>query len=622
MALKNVYVFGPYQLDPNQRLLFHGSAPVPLTPKALETLIVLVEKRGELVTKEELLTRVWPDTFVEEGTVVRNVSFLRKALGESCDGQEYIETHSKRGYRFVAQVHEIEQAQVPIKKTEIVETDSASAQSKEDKVPGVRSSLSKSLVALAIAIVVFGAGTVVFLRWRSSVPTPPGKLMLAVLPFENLSTDRDQDYLGDGLTEELITQLGSLNPERLAVIARTSAIAYRNARTNVHDIGRELKVDLLLEGTVRRDGDRIRVSTQLVRVSDQSTLWTANYDRELRDVLAVESDVARSVASQIALRLSSEQSSRLADARPVDAQAYELYLKGRLFWNRRTPESIDKAIDLLQRAIARDPSYARAHAALADCYVILSIYRTAKPVVESLKVAQEEANRALELDPTLGEAHATLAYSYLYDWNFPAAEAEFQESLRLTPRYATAHQWYAEYLRMMNRQQEAIAESDRALEIDPLSPIINVEAALPYYYLGQNDKAAAQLLRTIDLDPYFASAHGHLCRVYDARGEYRQALQECLAAKALGDANWIEDDLARTYVHTGQAEKARAILRKVPYSEIYLALGDKRTAMAELERSFAEHEPTLVGMKVDPRLAPLRDEPRFQAMLRRIGFPN
>lgn len=242
-------------------------------------------------------------------------------------------------------------------------------------------------------------------------------------------------------------------------------------------------------------------------------------------------------------------------------------------------------------------------------------------MTESLKLAQTEANRALVFDPTLGEAHATLAYSYFYNWNFPAAEVEFRKSLQRTPRYATAHQWDSEYLRMVNRQDDSIAESNRALEIDPLSPIINIEAALPYYYRGENDKAAAQLLRTIDLDPHFASAHGHLCLVYNASGEYRRALQECLAAKALGDANWIEDDLAVTYVQIGQPEKAREILRTAPYADIYLALGDKQRALAELDRAVAEHEPTLVGLKVNPRLAPLRDEPRFQAMLRGIGFP-
>lgn len=605
------FCFGPFQIDAKERVLRRDGLELPLTLKAAETLLVLLQNAGHAVEKDAIISRVWPNTFVEESTLAQNILTLRKTLGKQASGLEYIATVPKRGYRFDASV-------------------SINGDAPNPALPGaarkeapVSSSLSQVLRLGLLILAGLGSIALVAL-WFRGRPTPrvaETRIRLAVLPFANLSEDPKQEYLSEGLTDEMITQIGALDPDRLAVIARTSAMAYRNTSRTAHEIGRELNVDFLLEGSVRGDQDRIRVSTRLIRTSDQSSLWTADYDRDLRDILTLESDLSRSIATQIALHLSAEQASRLQAARPVDAQAYELYLKGRHFWNRRTPDTINKAIELLQQAIARDPSYARSHAALADCYVILSIYRAATPVTESLRLAQAEANRALELDPTLGEAHATLAYSYFYDWNFPAAEAEFQRSLHLTPRYATAHQWYAEYLRMMNRQEDAIAESDRALEIDPLSPIINVEAALPYYYRGENDKAAAQLLRTIDLDPYFASAHGHLCRVYNASGEYRRALQECLAAKALGDANWMEVDLADAYVHLGRPEKAREILRAVHNAEIYPALGDKQRALAELDRAVAAHEPTLVGMKVDPRLAPLRNEPRFQAMLRRIGFP-
>ena len=610
-----VYCFGPFRLDAVDRVLWRDGVEIPLTLKATEILLVLLENSGHVVEKNALLARVWPDTFVEESTLAQNILTLRKALGKQPNNAEYIHTVPRRGYRFDATVGMNDEAGVAV----LPELQPQPKRTTSRWSLAAWRSLGLAILAgliILIAVSAFWLGT------KPKLQPAETRMRLAVLPFSNLSGQAGEDYLSEGLTEEMITQIGSLDPDRLAVIARTSAMTYRNTNRSAREIGRELNVDFLLEGSVRRDQDRIRVSTQLIRASDESTLWTANYDRELRDILALEGDVSRSVASQIALHLSSAQASRLADMRPVDAQAYELYLKGRHFWNRRTPETIDKAIDLLRQAIGRDPTYARAHAALADSYVILPIYRAAEPATDSLKLAQVEANRALELDPSLGEAHATLAYAYFYDWNFPAAEPEFQKSLRLTPRYATAHQWYAEYLRMMNRQQEAIAESDRALEIDPLSPIINVEAALPYYYLNEYDKAAAQLRRAIDLDPYFASAHGHLCRVYDANSQFREAVQECLAAKALGDANWIEDSLACAYAHNGQPEKAREILRRVQYSEIYLALGDKERALEELDRSVARHEPTLVGLKVDPPLAPIRDEPRFQAMLRQIGFPH
>ena len=606
-----VYCFGPFRLDAADRLLSRDGVEIPLTLKATEILLVLLQNSGHVVEKNALLARVWPHTFVEESTLAQNILTLRKTLGNQANKTDYIHTVPRRGYRFEAPVAINDEAEIALL-----------SQPQPKGVARRRSPTYLLPLGLAILAVLILIAAATFSRGvKPNLRPTESRMRLAVLPFSNLSGQASEDYLSEGLTEEMITQIGSLDPDRLAVIARTSAMVYRNTTRTARDIGRELNVDFLLEGSVRRDQDRVRVSTQLIRVTDQSSLWTANYDRELRDILALESDVSRSVASQIALRLSPAQASRLEETRPLDAQAYELYMKGRHFWNRRTPETLDKAIDLLRQAIARDPEYARAHAALADGYVIMPIYRESQNVTDSLRLAQAEADRALKLDPTLGEAHATLAYVYFYQWNFAAAEAEFLTSISLTPRYATAHQWYAEYLRMVGRQQDAIAESAHALEIDPLSPIINAEAALPYYYLGQYDKAVAQLLRTVDLDPYFALAHGQLCRVYDASGEYRKAEQECLAAKALGDADWIEDSLACTYTHDGQPEKAREIARKFPHSEIYVALGDKEKAFAELDRSVARHAPTLVGLKVDPHFVSVRDELRFQAILRRIGFP-
>lgn len=617
-----VYSFGPFRFDARDRVLRRDGAELPLTLKAAETLLVLLENAGHVVEKDALLSRVWPDTFVEESTLAQNILTLRKTLGKLSSGEEYIRTVPKRGYRFVATI---------VKASEEA-TAAPVAPTIEKRLANAR--WGRRVIAGVAAFAVLAGAWFFAPRHRGQPPPKPieARVRLAVLPFANLVGDPAQEYLSDGLTEELITQLGSLNPDRLSVIARTSAMRYRNTSKDVHEIGRELNVEYLLGGSVRREGDRIRVSTQLIRVSDQSNLWGANYDRKLSHILALESDVARSVASQIALRLSPEATARLEEPRPLDPQAYENYLKARHFWSRRTPETIEKAIALLQQAIALDPGYARAHAALADCFVIRIIYNEASRT-DALQQARMEANRALELDPSLGEAHATLAYSYLYGWDFQKAESEFQNSIRLTPRYATAHQWYGEYLRFMNRQQEAIAESNRALEIDPLSPIINVEAALPYYYLEDYDRAIAQLRRTIDLDPYFASAHAHLALVLDAKGMYQEALQECLAAKVLGDAYWIEDNLGIIFAHLGDKEHARKILQTfkrnqigghlahVP-AELYLALGDRERALSELEQAFAEHDPLLAGVGVSPQFKPLRGDPRFQQLLRRIGLPN
>ncbi len=619
-SARTVYSFGPFRFDAGDRVLRRDGVELPLTLKAAETLLVLLESAGHVVEKDDLLSRVWPDTFVEESTLAQNILTLRKTLGKQSSGEDYIRTVPKRGYRFEAAAESAGEEANAAPATPPVGQATTNAKWGRRVLAGVG----------AFAILAGAAFFALRHRERPQPKPAEARVRLAVLPFTNLGGNPAQEYFSDGLTEELITQLGSLNPDRLSVIARTSAMIYRNTSKDAHEIGRELSVDFLLGGSVRREGSRIRVSTQLTRVSDQSNLWAANYDRELRNILVLESDVARSVASQIALRLSPEATARLEEPRSLDPQAYENYLKARHFWSRRTPETLEKAIDLLQQAIARDPGYARAHAALADCFVIRFIYSQASGA-DALRQARAEAQRALELDPSLGEAHATLAYSYLYDWDFQKAEAEFQNSIRLTPRYATAHQWYGEFLRFVNRQQEAIAESNRALEIDPLSPIINVEAAMPYYYLGEYDRAIAQLRRTIDLDPYFASAHGHLAVILDAKGMYQEALQECLAAKALGDAYWIEDNLSLIYAHLGRTEDARKILQNftrnpaggrqphVP-AELYLALGDRERALSELERAFTEHDPLLVGLRVSPNFKSLRSDPRFQQLLRGIGF--
>jgi TolB-like protein/DNA-binding winged helix-turn-helix (wHTH) protein len=393
-------------------MLRRDGVELPLTLKAAETLLVLLENAGHVVEKDDLLSRVWPDTFVEESTLAQNILTLRKTLGKQASGEEYIGTVPKRGYRFEAPVDRDGEERHSTAVTPIIEKAATNTRWLGGLLAGV--------AAFAVLVV---AGFLVLRDRERAQPRPvEARVRLAVLPFTNLGGDPSQEYLSDGLTEELITQLGTLNPERLSVIARTSAMIYRNTSKDAHEIGRELNVDFLLGGSVRREGGRIRVSTQLVRVSDQSNLWAANYDRELQNILSVESDVARSVASQIALRLSPEAAARLEEPRPLDPQAYENYLKARHFWNRRTPETIAKAIDLLQQAIARDPSYARAHAALADCFAIRFIYSETSGA-DALRQARAEANRALELDPSLGEAHATLASSYFYDWDFPKAEA-------------------------------------------------------------------------------------------------------------------------------------------------------------------------------------------------------
>jgi TolB-like protein/DNA-binding winged helix-turn-helix (wHTH) protein len=435
---KHLYAFGPFQLDPAQRLLFRDDGVVPLTPKALDTLLVLVENRGQLLTKDELLERVWPGTFVEEVTLAKNISTLRKALGEPPEGGEYIETHSKRGYRFVAEVHAIEREASAAPSASPAETP-APAAAPSARPPAWRVS------AAVLAAVLLVTGAALWYRGRSLATPANGKIMLAVLPFENLSGDPAQEYFSSGLTEEMITQLGRLDPGRLGVIARTSAMQYKDAHKDVRQIGSELGVDYLLEGSVRREGNRVRISAQLIQVRDQSHQWAADYDRDLRDILALQSEVAGAIAQQIRLQLTPEQHARLQNARTLNAEAYESYLKGRFFWNKRTVEGHQKAIEYFQKAVALDPNYAQAYAGLADAYALLGSW--ANPVMprgEAMGQARAAAQKALSLDDSLSDAHASLGFVKMhYDWDFAGAEKEFQRAIALNPGYATAHHWYA-----------------------------------------------------------------------------------------------------------------------------------------------------------------------------------
>ncbi len=360
---KHLYAFGPFQLDPAQRLLFRNGEIVPLTPKAVETLLLLVENRGQLVTKDELLQRIWPDTFVEEGTLVRNVSFLRKALGETPDGHEYIETHSKRGYRFIAEVRELG----PDASAKM----GAAAETVEPETAPAPRAGSRWISGLAMAAILLGIAAVSWYRSRTANLPADRKVMLAVLPFENLSRDPEQEYFGNGLTEEMITQLGRLEPERLGVIARTSAMQYKDGRKDTRQIAGELGVDYILEGSVRRDGGRVRITAQLIQVRDLSHLWAEDYDRDLRDILSLQSEVARAIAEQIRLKLPPAQTARLRSEAAVNPAAYENYLKGRFFWNKRTVEGHQKAIEYFEKAIALDPTHAPAYAGLADAYALL-----------------------------------------------------------------------------------------------------------------------------------------------------------------------------------------------------------------------------------------------------------
>ncbi len=611
---KHFFEFGRFRLDPIERVLYAGGQPVPLTPKAFETLLALVENSGHVVPKDELIKRVWPDTFVEEGTLVQNIATLRRALGDGPDQRSLIETVPRRGYRFSATVKQAE-AEEPVV---------------EPKPRRAYRTVVRAAMGAVLLVAVWFA-----VEGRRSPAPPREKIRLAVLPFVNLSGDPGQDYFSNGLTEEMITQLGTLEPERLAVIARTSSMQYKDTRKDARQIGRELGVDYIMEGSVRRDAGRVRITAKLIRVNDQTNLWAQDYDRNLNDILSLQNDVASAIAGEIRVKLTPAASARKANAAPLDPQVLEMYLEGRYFWNKRTESGILKAIDYFNQAIARAPGYARAHAGLADAYALLgSLANATMPRPEAMTKAKASALRALELDDSLAEAHTSLAFVLMqYEWDWPGSEREFRRALELNPNYATAHQWYGIWLMARGRSGEALDEERRAQETDPLSTIVETDTCQLLTYLGRYDEAIRHAQRALELDPGFPLAHLYLAEAYAGKKQYSEAILE--TAKALdlnADPTWAESVRARVYALAGQVEKSHTILqtllesansqegRAMVVAQVYATLGEKDAAFQWLETAYRQHEGGLILLQVASAFQPIHQDARFSDLVRRIGL--
>jgi TolB-like protein/DNA-binding winged helix-turn-helix (wHTH) protein/Flp pilus assembly protein TadD len=623
--LKQLYEFGAFRLDSAERLLLRNGQPLPLTPKAYETLLALVEGSGHVLEKDDLLKRVWPDTFVEEATLAQNVFTLRKVLGDTAEGHQYIETVPKRGYRFVAAVKEV----------------GGPAETSHPGVlePAVRRRGRRALPLAAVAVVAALLAVAYFARERLGFKhsPPAGRVMLAVLPFENLTGDTEQEYFSDGLTEEMITQLGRMHPERLGVIARTSAMQYKQTKKTIAQIVRELGVDYLLEGSVRRAGDRVRISAQLIQVRDQTHVWAENYERDMRDVLVLQDEVARAITQEIRIKLTPQEQARLTSPRPINPEAYEAYLKGRYFWNKRTEEGYKKAIEYLQRAIEKEPGYAEAYAGLADSYALLGSLNTATlPRKEAMTRATAAALRALESDDTAAEVHTSLAFVKMqYEWDWAGAEVEFRRAILLNPNYPTAHHWYAYYLIAQQRTEEALREIRHAQELDPLSVIINTDVGEVLCYARQYDDAIEQSRKALEIDPDFILAHRVLGWAYEQKHMYTESVTELKKAMSLsGSRSDILGALGHVYAISGQKSAALEVLAELRRSAarnhdisadiaiVYAGVGDKDRAFEWLEKAYQERSAALVLLKVLPLLDPLHSDPRFADLLRRVGLPT
>ena len=617
------YSFGPFVLDPAEKVLLRHGQPVSLAPKVFEVLLALVEAHGHVLEKAALLGRVWPDTFVEEGTLAQDIFTLRKVLGETGEGREYVETVPKRGYRFIAPVEEIIAERA--RPAPAIVASRAAPFSYSHR-------LRWGVPALAVLAVVAG-----YFAWRVATgraPPAAARVMMAVLPFENLTGDPQQEYFSEGLTEEMITRLGGLDPARLGVIARTSAMHYKGTTQRASEIGRELGVGYLLEGSVRREGPRVRISAQLIRVRDETHLWAENYDRDLRDVLQLDSDVAGAIAREIEIKLSPQALARLASAHRVDPEAFQLYLKGRYFWNKRNTEGLHKAVEYFQQAVAQDPNFALAYSGLADCYSLEDYFQDIRPAERRTR-AKAAALKAVELDDTLAEAHTSMAMAGGWDRKPAETEAHFKRALELNPNYATAHHWYGLFLKDTGRTEEAIVEIQRAKQLDPLSLVINADVGLVYYFARRYDKAIEQCQKTLEMEPNFRLAHWELGMAYEEKRMYPEAIREYETAVRLSpDYPLMSTYLARAYALAGRRNEAWKIVRELEQlrpvnwpvgalAPVYDALGDKDQAFAWLERG-VEADKTMPywALQVDPRFDNLRLDPRFSELMRRIGLPS
>jgi len=586
---KPLYEFGPYRLDVAEQRLLRNGQLVPLPPKVFDTLLMLVERGGRMIEKDELMTRLWPDTFVGEAALARNISDLRKALGEGPGGQKYIETVPKRGYRFMAGVKLLPSTAL------IVERHTRSRVVIEEEIK---------------------AGT-------------PVK-SVAVLPFTPLGANVGDEYFGLGMADALITRLSRI---RQIIVRPTSAVfKYDGGRPDAAEAGRELRVEAVLEGSIQHSGNRIRVSVRLVSVSEEATLWADQFDQKFTDIFAVEDAISQQVAEALTLRLTGEEKERLKKHYTENAEAYQAYLRGRFFWNKRTTHWLKKGVEYFQQAVYRDPDYALAYVGLADSYTLLVTWE-ALPPEEGFSKAKQAARSALAIDGALAEAHAGFAHTLLHTWEWGTAESEFKRALDLNPGYGSAHQWYSEYLAAMGRFDESIAEIKSALALDPLSVNTNADVGRMLYLARRYDEAIGQLQQTVEMEPNFWLPRHLLGQVYIQKAMYEEALAEFQKAMDLSGKVALSVILiGHAYAVSGKRSEALAVVGKLeelskqryfsPYrvALIHAGLGDKDKAVEWLERAYEKCDANLIWLNVDPLLDGLRSDPRLANLVRRVGL--
>lgn len=630
-----VYEFGNFVLDPTEKTLFADGVAIHLPAKEFETLLLLIEHNGHALSKEEMMAAIWQDAFVEESNLAKQISRLRKLF--NTNNHKLIETLPKHGYRFSADLRRVAVAddELPViaerrvreKVTLASFGDERESATQKYLPPATRTVRPWQKVLISVAIAVFGFS--LFWLWQTWNDRGQKINSIAVLPFEQVAGGDGDDNLRFGLTDALITKIGSL---REITIRPTNAVR-RFDGADARAAGRQLGVDAVLEGKVQHVEEQIRVTVQLITVSDGAVVWSGSFDEKFTDLFGVQDAISEQVARKLVPGLTGDEKSRLAKRSTKNVEAHHAYVTGRYLWNKRTGNDIRESIKYFNDAIDKDPTYALAYAGLADAYSLLADYNAAAPE-ESYTKARSAAEKALEIDNDLAEAHTSLAYvNMYYFWNWRAADDDYKKAIELNPNYATAHQWYSEYLAGMGRFDESLAEIRRAEEIDPLSPVINAGEVWVLYWSRRYDEAIEKGRRLAEQNPNFAEVNEYLKRSYDQKGMYADAIAaRQMRRKLVGLDSAMTPALNRAADAKSNAEYWAARLEQelaetrsegaetFDLAEIYSQLGDKDKAFYWLEKAVEERTYTVMYLRAAPNFDPIRDDPRFSVILRRVGL--
>jgi TolB-like protein/DNA-binding winged helix-turn-helix (wHTH) protein/Tfp pilus assembly protein PilF len=627
--------FGVFEVDPRAGELRKHGVKIRLQEQPFKILVLLLERAGEVVTREEFQKELWPEnTYVDfDHGLNKAISKIREALGDSADSPRFVETVARRGYRFLADVRVVLPPPAVRSHTDQEEDRSIEPEASDPAVAerltgkhSIRFSawIIGAVVALPLLFIAVGL-------FRSKRQAPRAVHSIAVLPLENLSNDSSQDYFADGMTDQLITNLGQIGA--LRVISRTTVMQYKGVRRPISQIGKELDVDAIVEGTVLRSGNQVRITAQLIQADEDRHLWAQSYEGDLRDSLTLQNQVANAVAKQIDVSLNPHETALLNHRDSVNPEAYLAYLKGRYFWNKRTAEGLKLAATYFTQSIKQDSSYAHAYSGLADTYALLGDWQyAAMPTKEAMPLAKAASLKAIELDSALSEAHNSLGFCLDgFDWNFASAEKEFQKAIELNPGYATAHHWYAWHLALMGKDTEALSEMRKAQNLDPLSLIINADLAELLLIARKYDESIKQSRKTLEMDPDFALAHNQLGLALLQERMTNDAIIEFQKAVQLSDGSPVcTANLARAYAVVGRKSEAQVLLRDLKerslptYSNaseiaiVLAALGDKDQAMVWLEKGYQERFNP--GVLLRPGFDDLRHTAKFEDLVHRIGL--